>query len=72
MKIKKINAYLKATFRHLYMNDDIKTAIDAPRPHHQLLPMKVYQEFGIKKVHFCLMLNSLISILTHSRKLWTS
>ena len=40
----------KATFRHLYLKEDIKTAIDAPRPHHQLLPMKVFQEFGIRKV----------------------
>ena len=31
------------------MDEDIKTAIDAPRPHHQLLPMKVYQEMGISK-----------------------
>ena len=31
------------------MEEDIKTAIDAPRPHHQLLPMKVYQEMGISK-----------------------
>ena len=37
------------TYRHLFMNEDIKTAIDAPRPHHQLLPMNVYQEMGTSK-----------------------
>ena len=37
------------TYRHLFLNEDIKSAIDAPRPHHQLLPMKVYQEMGIPK-----------------------
>ena len=33
------------------MDEDIKTAIDAPRPHHQLLPMKIKQEMFIKKVN---------------------
>ena len=40
----------QVAFRHLFMNEDIKTAIDAPRPHHQLLPMKIKQEMFIKKV----------------------
>ena len=32
------------------MDEDIKTAIDAPRPHHQLVPMKIQYEIGAKKV----------------------
>merc|ERR1719468_726853 len=35
-----------ATMRHLWMNENIKAAIDAPRPHHQLVPMKVFAEIG--------------------------
>ena len=32
------------------MNEDIKTAIDCPRPHHQLVPMKIDYEIGEKQV----------------------
>ena len=32
------------------MNEDIKTAIDCPRPHHQLVPMKIDYEIGVKQV----------------------
>ena len=32
------------------MNEDIKSAIDSPRPHHQLVPMKIFYEIGVKKV----------------------
>ena len=32
------------------MDEDIKLAIDTPRPHHQLVPMKVFYEMGVKKV----------------------
>jgi len=31
------------------MDEDIKLAIDTPRPHHQLVPMKVFYEMGVKK-----------------------
>lgn len=32
--------------RHLWLGQDIKQAIDAPRFHHQIFPMKVEYEFG--------------------------
>jgi gamma-glutamyltranspeptidase len=32
------------------MQDNIKMAIDAPRIHHQLLPMKAKIEMGLEKV----------------------
>ena len=32
------------------MGEDIKLAIDTPRPHHQLVPMKIFYEIGAKKV----------------------
>ena len=32
------------------MNENIKSAIDDPRPHHQLVPMKIFYEIGAKKV----------------------
>ena len=32
------------------MNEDIKTAIECPRPHHQLVPMKIDYEIGVKQV----------------------
>ena len=38
------------------MNEDIKTAIDAPRPHHQLIPMTTYAEIGTEKVMSMLIL----------------
>ena len=38
--------------RHLWMNENIKAAIDAPRPHHQLVPMKVFAEIGTPRVSF--------------------
>ena len=33
------------------MGEDIKSAIDTPRPHHQLVPMKIFYEIGAKKVN---------------------
>lgn len=33
--------------RILWMNQDIKEAVDAPRIHHQLIPMAVQYEFGV-------------------------
>ena len=36
--------------RHLLMKQNLKEAIDAPRVHHQLLPMKVSAEFGVPEV----------------------
>ena len=36
------------------MDEDIKLAIDTPRPHHQLVPMKVFYEMGVKKVQLTL------------------
>ena len=32
------------------MGEDIKLAIDTPRPHHQLVPMKIFYEIGAKMV----------------------
>ena len=38
----------QTTLRHMHMNENIKSAIDEPRPHHQLVPMKIYYEIGAK------------------------
>lgn len=35
--------------RFLWMGDDLKKAIDAPRIHHQLYPMEVSYEYGVLK-----------------------
>ncbi|KAJ8680276.1 hypothetical protein QAD02_016063, partial [Eretmocerus hayati] len=35
--------------RHLWMGNTIKQAVDAPRIHHQLMPMEVSYEFGVPK-----------------------
>ena len=45
-----ISAVAYVTIRNLWLGEDIKSAIDNPRPHHQLVPMKVFQEIGTKKV----------------------
>ncbi|XP_011495084.1 PREDICTED: gamma-glutamyltranspeptidase 1-like [Ceratosolen solmsi marchali] len=35
--------------RHLWMGNSIKEAVDAPRIHHQLIPMEVSYEYGVPK-----------------------
>ena len=45
-----ISAVAYVTLRNLLLGNDIKSAIDSPRPHHQLVPMKVFAEIGTKKV----------------------
>ena len=47
-----ISAVAYVTLRNLFLNEDIKSAIDYPRPHHQLVPMKIFTEIGTKKVIF--------------------
>jgi len=44
-----ITAVAQVLLRVLYLREDIKTAIDSRRLHHQLLPMKVKYEFGTTK-----------------------
>ena len=44
------NPTSQVTFRHLWMQEDVKTAIDSPRLHHQLVPMSVDAEIGTEKV----------------------
>ena len=46
-----IPAVAYVTIRNLWLGEDIKSAIDNPRPHHQLVPMKVFAEIGTQKVH---------------------
>ncbi len=36
--------------RHLWIGQNVKDAIDAPRLHHQLLPMNVRAEYGVPEV----------------------
>lgn len=36
--------------RHLWFKQDIKAAVDASRIHHQLLPNKLYYEYGVLQV----------------------
>ena len=38
--------------QHLLLNKNIKEAIDEPRLHHQLLPMKLYHEKLMSKVRY--------------------
>lgn len=38
------------SLRHLYLGEDIKTAVDGPRIHHQLLPDNIMHEHNFPKV----------------------
>lgn len=42
--------FMKALVRVLWLGEDIKQAIDAPRIHHQLLPMILEYEYGNEQV----------------------
>ena len=44
-----ISAIAFVAMKHLWMDQDIKSAIDAPRIHHQLLPMEAQVEVGMEQ-----------------------
>lgn len=56
------------SLRHLFLDDDIKTAIDGRRLHHQFLPNEIIYEQGFRKD----ILNSLREARNHTCKLLTS
>lgn len=41
---------LQVAMQNLWFNKDIKEAIDAPRFHHQLFPMRLQYEYGVLQV----------------------
>ena len=48
--------------RHLFLGLNIKEAIDYPRIHHQLHPMKVDMEVGFSKVKLTLIIRNLMKL----------
>ena len=40
---------MQIIIRSLWLGEDLKTAIDARRLHHQLIPMKVLHEQGVQE-----------------------
>lgn len=44
-----ITAVAQVLLRMLYLGQDVKTAVDAPRFHHQLLPMELWHEDGTSR-----------------------
>ena len=42
----------QALLRVMYLGQDVKQDIDAPRIHHQLLPMQLEYEYGFIKVKY--------------------
>ncbi|GAV01866.1 hypothetical protein RvY_12507 [Ramazzottius varieornatus] len=46
-----ISATANALLRVMYLGQDVKEAIDAPRLHHQLLPIQLEYEYGFVRKH---------------------
>ena len=53
---------LQVIIRHLFLGLNIKEAIDYPRIHHQLHPMKVDMEVGFSKVKLMLIMRNLMKL----------
>lgn len=48
----------------LFFNENVKEAVDAPRMHHQLMPMEIDYQFGNTKVGDLCYTYSILVIVT--------